>query len=162
MFRKGRLNEARSWLEKLNYGDESFISAILEIQKINYIQKDWNRFFGLAAYYRKKLLSSHEISLKNFRQEMLALEILALIRHCRFPESLKIIEWSLELAEKTKKDSSKIHKTVYFFKLKKQIDEIKTQKTDWKKHIQLWPVHPDRIKQLSNPKYLRIKVKSQC
>ncbi len=161
-FKQKKLNEARIWLEKLNYGDEGFISSILEIQKINYIQKDWTRFFGLAVYYRKKLLSSDETSIKNFRQEMLALEILALIRHCRFPEALKIIEWSLGLAEKIKKDSSKISKTVYFFKLKKQVDGIKTKKTDWGKQIHLWPVNSDRIKWLSNPKNLRMKVKSQC
>ncbi len=162
LFKEGRLNEARNRFEKINYENKDFISAIMEIQKINYTQRDWNRFFGLAVYYRKKLLSSHERSLKNFRQEMLALEVLGLLRHCRFPESLEIIEWSLKLAEELKKDSSKIQKTVHFFKFKKQVGEIKTQKTDWKKQIRLWPVDSDRIKWLSNPKHLRMKVKSQC
>ena len=162
LFKRGKFNEARNWFEKLNYKDEGFISAILEIQKINYIQKDWNRFFGLAVYYRKKLLSSHEMSMKNFHQKMLALEILALLRHCHFNEALEIIEWSLELAERLKKDSSKIQKTIYFFKLKKRIGEVKTQKTDWKKQIRLWPLDSGHIKWLSNPKHLRVKVKSRC
>lgn len=162
LFKEKKLKEARNWFEKLNYGNKDFISAIVEIQKINYIQKDWNRFFGLAIYYRKKLLSSREMSLKNFRQEILALEILALFRHCRFSKALEIIEWSLKLAEELKKDSSKIQKTVHFFKFKKRVGDIKTQKTDWKKQIHLWPVDSDRIKWLNNPKHLRMRVKSQC
>ena len=162
LFKGEKLKEARDWLEKLNYEHKDFISAIVEIQKINYIQKDWSRFFGLAVYYRKKLLSSYKESLKSFRQEMLALEILALIRHCRFSEALEIIEWSLKLAGELKKDSSKINKTVHFFKFKKQVGNVKTQKTDWKKQIHLWPVKSDRVKWLSNPKHLRMRVKSQC
>ena len=129
LFKKGELNEARSQLEKLNYGGESFLPAILEIQKINYIEKDWDRFFGLASYYRKKLLYSTEISVQNFRQEMLALEILALVRHCRLSEALRIIEWSLWLAGEINKDSSKIQKTVHFLKLKTKIGDKRVQKT---------------------------------
>ena len=85
-------------------------------------------FFGLASYYRKKLLYSTEISVENFRQEMLALEILALIRHCRLSEALRIIEWSLWLAREINKDSSKIQKAVHFLKLKTKIGEKKVQK----------------------------------
>ena len=80
-----------------------FLPAIIEIQKINYIEQDWTRFFGLASYYKKKFLVSREMSIKYFRQEILALEILALVRHCRLPEALQTMKWSLELAKKIKK-----------------------------------------------------------
>ena len=147
-------------MERLDFGDEGFVSAILEIQKINYIEEDWKRFFGLAFYYRKRLLSSHQRALKNFRAEVLALEILALLRHCRFGESAKIAEWGLALAEKLKRDASQIDKTVYFFKL--QVGDSKKSGTDWRRQINFWPVTPDRIKWLNNPKRLRAKVRSQC
>lgn len=162
LFKEGRLNEARSQLEKLDYGGESFLSAILELQKINYIEEDWDRFFGLASYYRKKLLYSTEISVQNFRQEMLALEILALIRHCRLSEALRIIEWSLWLAREINEDSSKIQKTVHFLRLKTKIGEKRVQKTDWERQINLWPVDTESVKRLTNPKYLRMKVNSKC
>ena len=162
LFKEGKLNEARSQLENLNYGGESFLPAILEIQKINYIEKDWDRFFALASYYRKRLLYSTEISVENFRQEMLALEILALIRHCRLSEALRIIEWSLWLAREINKDSSTIQKTVHFFKLKTKIGEKKVQKIDWERQINLWPVDTESVKRLGNPKHLRMKVNSQC
>ena len=160
LFKRGKILKARSRLEQLNYDDEGFVSAVLEIQKINYIKEDWKRFFGLAFYYRKKLLSSHRLSLKNFRQEILALEILALLRHCRFVESSKIAEWSLALAKRLKRDSSQIDKTAYFFKL--QVGDSKKPETDWKRQINFWPVPPARIKWLNNPKRLRAKVKNQC
>ena len=43
--KKGKLSEARNQLEKLSYGEEGFLLALLEIQKINYIEQDWDRFF---------------------------------------------------------------------------------------------------------------------
>lgn len=162
LFRKNELSEAREWLEKLNYEEEGFLFALLEIQKINYIEKDWDRFFGLASYYRKKLLYSPEMATKNFKQEMLTLEILALIRHCRYPEASQVIEWSLALAENIKKSSSKIKKTIYFLKLKTQTGDEKVKRTDWEKQINLWPVDPKNINRLDNPKYLRMKVDSKC
>ena len=160
LFNRGKLLEARDRLEQINSDDEGFVSAVLEIQKINYIKEDWKRFFGLAFYYRKKLLSSHQLSLKNFRQEILALEILALLRHCRFDESSRIAEWSLALAKRLKRDSSQIDKTVYFFKL--QVGDSKKPETALKRQINFWPVTPDRIKWLNNPRRLRAKVKNQC
>lgn len=162
LFKKKKFSESRKWLEKLNHGDEGFLLALLEIQKINYIEEDWDPFFGLASYYRKKFLYSPEKAAANFRQNMLALEILALIRHCRLPEALQVIEWSLALAKNIKKEASRIQKTIHLLKLKTQLGEKKIQSTDWKKQINLWPVAPENINRLNNPKYLRMKVDSKC
>lgn len=164
LFRKGKLNEARDQFKMLNRGDKYFVRGLLEIQKINYIKNDWDYFFGLAVYYRNALLSSYEMSVKNFQQEILTLEILALIRQCQFYESKKIIEWSMELAEKIKKDYSKIKKAIYFFNLEKLIGDQKRNKdkVDWRKRIYLWPLSPSQLKWLDNPKNLRMKVNNRC
>ena len=111
------------WFEKLSYGEEGFLLALVEIQKINYIQEDWNRFFGLASYYRKKLLSSQEKAILNFQQNLLALEALALIRHCRFSSARQVIEWSLALAKNIKKPALKIQKTAHFLKLQTKVGD---------------------------------------
>ena len=164
LFQAGKLNEARGQFEMLNRGDKYFILGLLEIQKINYIKNDWDRFFGLAVYYRNVLLSSHEMFIRNFQQELLTLEVLALIRHCRFYESGQLIKWGMELAEKIKKDYSKIKKTIYFFNLKTLIgdQEQNQNKGDWRERIYLWPLYPNQLRWLDNPKHLRVKVDSQC
>ncbi len=162
LFRERQYSKARDSLEKINYGEKGFLFAVLEIQKINYIEEDWERFFGLAAYYRKKLLSSLKLAKKHFHQEMLALEILALVRHCRLPEALQIIDWSLVLAKNIQKDSTKIYNTAHFFKLQSQIGEKKLQKIEWEKQIDLWPIEFEYINKLENPKNIRMKVSSQC
>lgn len=162
LFQEGKLNESRNQLEELNYKDGNFLSSIFEIQKINYIEQDWDRFFGLAYYYRKKFLYSYTVSEKNFKQEVLALEILALIRRCRFSEASRVIKWSLALAKKIKKDSSKIQKTIYFFKLGKHLGEKEAWEIDLEKQMDLWSVTPRNIRWLSNPKHVRVKVSNQC
>ena len=164
LFQKGHLRQARAVFENINRGDTHFVPALVELQKINYKENQWDRFFGLALYYRNFLLSSPESVRKNFKQNPLALEILALIRHCRFKESKKIKEWSLNMAQTINKNPSKIKKTSSFFKLKKLVgDQNQNQKAkDLKEQISLWPLKKQELKWVDNPRNLRVKVKSQC
>ena len=162
LYKEKKWKESRDWLEKLNYGEESFASAVLEIQKINYIEQDWDRFFALAFYYKQQFLNSPETSARHFKQEMLALEILALIRHCRFPEALQTKVWSLKLAKHINKDSSKIQKTKPFFNLKSKVGDVKEEKINWEKQINLWPITLEEMNNLNNPKNLRKQVRSRC
>ena len=164
LFQKGELTAARDQFETLNYGEPDFVSGLMEIQKINYIHKDWDRFFGLAVYYRRVLLSNDKLSVSYFRQDLLTLEILALFRHCRFQDSGKIIKWSLALAKRIKKNSSKIKQTKDFLSLSKLFDTQSQHKTKvkWKNQIYWWPLDISQLKQLGNPKNLRIRMDSQC
>ncbi len=164
LFHKGDLDFAVSRFKKLNRGERDFVFGLLEIQKINYSQSRWDHFFGLAGYYRNVLLSSDERALKNFREEFLALEILALARHCRFPSAARIIQWSLQLAKRVKKPAEKIKKTISFFNLKQLIGDIKnnTGKKNEKEDTYLWPLRFKQLEKVDNPKHLRMKVKSQC
>ena len=164
LFRKGQLSPARVLFEKFYMGDKHFLPALMEIQKINYIAGRWDQFFGLALYYRQILLSSPEQAKKHFRQNVLALEILALIRHCRFRESQKIRDLSLMLARKINQDSSKIKKTAYFFNLKKLVSDQKPDRStkNWTEQMYLWPMARPEIKWVKNPKNLRVRVKSFC
>ena len=137
--------------------------ALVELQKINYKENQWDRFFGLALYYRNLVLSSSKERGKNFRQNPLVLEILALIRHCRFKESQKIKDWSLKLAQSLNTDSSYIKKTAPFFKLKKLVGDQKIgPQNSLDEQIHSWPLKKHQLKWVDNPKNLRVKVKSQC
>lgn len=162
LFHEGSLQPARACFERLSYGSEGFGQALLEIQKINYTEKDWSRFFALAVYYRNKLLPSKRGLAEHFQQEMLALEVLALLRHCRFPEALQIMEWSLKAAEEAGKDSSKIQKAANFLKLKERVGDRPGKWMDWGKRVYLWPVSAGGAISLDNPKRLRARVRSQC
>ena len=163
-FQKKNLIAARACFENINYGDSRFVPALLEIQKINYIEADWSRFFGLTFYYRKKLLATKRMTADNFRQKMPALEILALLRHCRFEEAFHIMEWSLKTAQRAGKDASQIQKAADFFKLKEKVGDSKSKAVwmDWQNRVHLWPVNFNQLKGLDNPKRLRAQVKSKC
>ena len=163
LFQQGHLLSARILFESFHRGDTNFVPALVELQKINYREKQWDRFFGLALYYRSLLLSSPKDWRTNFRQKPLALEILALIRHCRFKESQKIKEWSLNLAQSLNTDSHYIKKTANFFKLKKLIGDQKTgTQNSLNEQIHSWPLKQQELKWVDNPQNLRVKVKSQC
>ena len=165
LFHAGKTAPARARFEQLNYGDNHFIPALLEIQKINYINQDWDRFFGLAVYYRTVLLSAYPRVVKNFHQDLLTMEILALLRHCRFEDSRKIINWSLRLARDIQKDSSRIKEAVRFFNLKTLVGDRTADKKDssgWKNQLYFWPLSHSQLFMLDNPKNLKVRVKSQC
>ncbi len=164
LFQTGRLRPARAVFEGFHMGDRYFLPALVEIQKINYRESRWDHFFGLALYYRRLLLSSPEQAKKNFRQNLLALEILALIRHCRFEESQKIRDLSLQLAQKTNQDSAKIKKTGYFFNLKKLVSDQKPDHSTkpLTEQMYLWPLKRQELKWVKNPKNLRVRVQSRC
>ena len=97
LFKKENLSAARTNFESINKGNKYFVPALLEIQKINYIQGNWGSFFGIANYYRTVLLNSKSSVRKHFQQELLALEVLALIRHCRFNLAYQIVEYGLSV-----------------------------------------------------------------
>ena len=163
LFRKSNLGSARSQFEKLHYGDRYFVPALLEIQKINYLKGDWNRFFGLAKYYRARLLSSYSLSKEHFKEDFLTLEILALAQHCRFEEARKISKWSLQMANKMKKKKRKLKKVTYFLDLEEIIgDKNKKNLIPWDKRRDLWPLEYEKLKILDNPKNVRVKVDNQC
>ena len=161
-FQQGRLSQARDCFESINYRDEGFVSALREIQKINYREARWSRFFGLAVYYRGKMLSTPEAAAQNFRQEMPALEILALLRHCRPQEARRIKEWGLRMAAAAQKDSSQIQKAGDFLNVGKRVGDSPKPWMDWGRRIHLWPVAQHQIISLDNPKQARAKVKSKC
>ena len=64
----------------------------------------------------------------------------------RFSEASQITKWSLQLAKQIKKDSSKIQKTTYFFKLKTQVGEKKNKKNRLEKTNQFMAYNPCKYK----------------
>lgn len=161
-FQKNQLKKALNLFEQINHQDKNFILALLEIQKIHYINKDWDQFFGRAFYYRNMLLSSKALAQKNFHQDLLTLEILALLRHCQFFPANQLHIYSLELAKKLKKPSSNIKKTKYFLTLQKRVGDPLKKPSDWKQDTHLWPVTSQQLKWVDNPKNIKMRVQNVC
>ena len=162
-FKKGDLDTARMYFERVDKTQRYFVPSLLEIQKINYLQKKWDQFFGLAWYYREVLLSSAKISPQNFKQELLALEVLALIQHCYFEESNKIIKWGIQKARSLNRSSLKIRQAGFFSrKFFNKNPELKEVHNSWREHVFFWPLELYQLPWIDNPKKLRIKINDRC
>ena len=164
LFKKENLSSARTHFESINKGNKYFVPALLEIQKMNYIEGNWNSFFGIANYYRTVLLSSKSLIRKHFQQELLALEVLALIRHCRFNLAYQIVEYGVYAGRSANKETLKIRQAGYFFKLKELVvdKKLKKQKADIIRRMHFWPLKEDQLKWVDNPKNIKVKVQSKC
>lgn len=164
LFKKENLSSARTNFENINKGNKYFVPALLEIQKMNYIQGNWDSFFGIANYYRTVLLDSKSAARKHFQQELLALEVLALIRHCRFNLAYQIVDYGLSVGRTVNKNTLKIRQSGYFFKLKELVADkkLKKQGTDIIRRMHFWPLKTDQLEWMDNPKNIKVKVKSKC
>lgn len=85
------LKKAYGTLESVDSDTLAYRMAYLEMQKIHYRLQDWDRFFGFAQFYRKKLLPQF------FQPELISLEALALTKHCQYDASIRVIEFAKEL-----------------------------------------------------------------
>jgi hypothetical protein len=85
-FNDQKLNAADELFSKAIGNDKKFRIALREVQKVLYKKAQWDRFFGIATYYRKNLMMSH------YEPQIMALEILALIKHCHFDVAQKLID----------------------------------------------------------------------
>ena len=164
LFKKEKLNVAQGKFESVNRGNKYFVPSLLEIQKINYIQGDWDSFFGIANYYRSVLLDSKTSVQRYFQQDLLALEVLALIRHCRFNLAYQVVEYGLSIGRSANKKVLKIRQAGYFFKLKELVasKKFKKKNTGLIKRMNFWPVKRRQLDWLDNPKNIKVKVKSEC
>lgn len=82
---KGDLSVADTEFTDVSPNVRDFRIAFRESQKVLYKKAAWDRFFGVATYYRKNLMTGF------FEPDALALEILALIKHCQFEAAEKLI-----------------------------------------------------------------------
>lgn len=80
------LTEAYQLLDQIPMDAPEYQIAFLEMQKLHYRTKNWDKFFGYATYYRKNLLKVAP------NVHLMLLEILALSKHCQYDNAEKIFE----------------------------------------------------------------------
>lgn len=157
--------QAREVLKAFNVKHVHFLDALTEIQKINYKDKEWERFFGRALFYRYLLI--RDKGGVAFHQRPIVLEILALSKHCRFKAAAQIAHWGREYAKKNNPDQpiDEIEKSIELFAFNDLISEINKDKGSKKTKIlmrEMWAVNNKQMKLLTNPRNLRVKVESRC
>lgn len=88
------LNEAYKALDQIEMTAPEYQIAFLEMQKVHYRQKNWDKFFGYATYYRKNMLKAAP------NVHHMLLEILALSKHCQYDAAEKIFAAASEYVTK--------------------------------------------------------------
>ena len=157
--------EARRQFEGLRIDHNLFVLGLTENQKLNYQEGRWDQFFGQSFYYRNVTLK--KARLKDFNQRLLVLEVLALARHCRFKEAAQVARWGVTLGNRLQnRPVNELEKSIELFAFNSSISERNTKKPIPKKgHFYqdlAWSMSPKQLASLSNPRDLRVKVRSHC
>lgn len=158
--------------EKLSSVEESsadFVNALVESQKVHYRRAQWQSFFAYATFYRKKLLATPELTKKNFSSRMIALEVMALAKHCLWNEAREIGERALAQGREVGATNlAEIDETMARFKLVREFPKAIEGKADLKRPAPifsrelLWPVADKSLLRVSHPRNLRMMVESRC
>ena len=160
-----KLIKARENLESLSVKDEKFLMSLTELQKINYREGKWDKFFGQSFYYRNSILKTP--SPRRFSQRLIVLEVLALARHCRFKEAAQVARWGVALGNSLgKRPVADLQRSIELFAFNSSIPDRNKKKPILSKggfHQDLaWSLSAKQMASLTNPKELRVKVKSHC
>lgn len=130
------------------------IDALEELQKLYYSEGKWERFFALSVFYRAKNYP--------FRETMIAREVLALAKHCRWRDALDI------LSHQENHPSQILDQIARHLVLQEKFaNELKTKESKpnstfvFEKNPQ-WKIQTARLSQIQSPKLLRMAVESRC
>ncbi len=86
------LEQKQEWLQaELSFAQaatsqDDYREALLERQKIAYRQAEWGKFFGRAAWIRKRFAA------QGLESDFVLLEAMALVRHCQFESASRIVQ----------------------------------------------------------------------
>lgn len=161
-------------LDAINVNAPEYVQAFGEIQKIQYRNNQWEKFFGYASFYRAKLMQ------ENLDPQLNVLEALALIRHCQFEPAHNVIEQTKALIANNKKlnDEAKV-RAAADIQAAESILELqqnlaaRVTSDEARKSIKAfslesaWKVKEstkqDMVKSaINNPRALRVYVKNRC
>lgn len=138
---------------------EDSSQQILQLQQSYYESQEWDQFFAHIQYHRlKKTLRQQP----QFEDHALALELMALSRHCRWQDISQLIQ-VYDLGLKSQEALAYIYMKAELQSFSKDqenrrsalLQRLKKQR-DW------WPLPEEKLKILTSPDQLRVKVASLC
>lgn len=155
--RAGDPKLAMEKLATIPHESPEFTWAMLEGARLQYREKKWQEFFGIASFGRMQ--ETVDLNLEKLR----LLEILALLRHCQFELAKPLVVDAIPRASKKNRDQ--------FLVLADLLDVAPTSwetkaaasgKLDGRKKAErLWPIAKDALKSLS-PFKMRRKIEPLC
>ncbi len=140
-------------------------AEVLEAQKHLYREGSWDAFFGASLYYRVRgdLVPGSSPLVKD---HLLALELMALARHCQWQPILEL-EKSLVSSAEEKPLSAK---ALSLIRLKREFVAFAQDQSERRLGLMeavqqsksQWNVPESALARLTSPKNLRVHVRSQC
>lgn len=129
---------------------------VLKRQQELYSQEQWNAFFGTTLYFKFHHPNSR------LKDHVLALELLALARHCQWELIHKQLEPSVS--------GPLANEAMIYIKQKKEyvafINNIKNQVLPLNKTIEdqknQWPIQIEDLTKITTPESLGMRIKSRC
>jgi hypothetical protein len=156
-------------LDDISADDENFIPALIEAQKKHYKHQEWDRFFANAIFYRYQKLNTLDQLKNNFKGRLIAMEVMALAKHCQWEEANTVLLPAMEIAKKIQSDDfSELEKEFVLLPAVKYFPHIQKKTTEAKipesifSSTQFWPIQSSSLQYVSHPKWIRVKVQNLC
>jgi hypothetical protein len=155
-------------LDDTPVGDHQFVPLLLQHQRYLYKVESWDRFFANAIFYRLQILSKEPSDPKQYNQILIALEMMALAKHCLYEQANKIGASTLFLFKKKNVPSEKIEEASELVDLHSSFPSqakpkaySKTPRNSFSSEF-YWPFERQHLKWMSHPSIFRVIVKPQC
>ena len=168
---KGQAEAAYRLLDGIEPSSDDFPDALVEIQKLHYVNQDWPRFFAFAQFYRANLAAHPEAVSKKYRSRAFSLEALALAKHCQWDIARVIDQEGLRLAAASPnihQDQAELNEILEHLEAAHRFPAVlKTQaaqlnSTPVFNSTLFWGIPPKELARIPHPRVLRVKVKNQC
>jgi hypothetical protein len=175
LLQQGKKDLATQEFELVKARDPEFLNSLMEIQKLHYSTQAWDRFFAYAVFYRHRFLKTTEPTEKlrsNFRGRLIALEALALGKHCLWDEARSVARYGIELAKKLQiaesQEVQEIQDALAQIELLHEFPKARKARPG-EEVIQpafslenYWPIRQRSLDAIQDPSLLRFKLKGKC
>ncbi len=145
----------------------SIQATAVDLKQVKQLYKSgqWDQFFAHTVFYRSQSQKKSDLNTKDF-DHILALELLALARHCQWMPIFQLNDRHIE----NSMSLDKSRRAMSIIKVKKEyhkfLNDPKNQKKPLIKKLKHsrdhWSVNIEQFAKFTNPQNLRVKVISLC
>lgn len=172
VFSATKMEKMESALASMQEGSKGHLNLYLQIQRKNYLSRDWGKVFSYAQFYRLNILSKNQGPKefkRTFRAPLVIIEILALGRFCRFNLAKRVYQSMMEKRSMMSSEQIKMMEDAFkglgLIKKIKELEvsnetSIETKKKN--KRVVLWPVRKKTSSKFKRPYYTRVLLENKC
>ena len=128
----------------------------------------WNQFFGNAQFYRYKRLNSESKFKEHFSDTIIALEILALAKHCQWKAAVDLGKSSLQASSRLDLKNQRIQTALQYIYLHRAFPKEIIPKSDHQTprsffaSTTLWKLKKRQLDNIDHPRKIRVLVQNHC